>query len=100
MIVVNSHLTWDPAHDIVKYAQMGYILKETMSELESIKRKRRSEHISVVCVGDFNSRPESSVLQLINRVGTDCINSPELEIEEMTTTKAIVEKLKEDRLKH
>jgi mRNA deadenylase 3'-5' endonuclease subunit Ccr4 len=65
-LVVNSHLHYDPKDDIIKYAQMAYLLNETNLELENIKEKFQiDDPIPVFMVGDFNSRPESVLYSMI-----------------------------------
>ena len=62
LILVNLHLHWNPMHDAVKYAQAAYVLKNLHEFKQEIEDGLASE---VIVCGDFNSRPESSVVRLM-----------------------------------
>ena len=64
LVVVNLHLHWNPEHDVVKYSQLAYVLEKTRAFRDKVGESVKTKPRVVVC-GDFNSRPESPLLQMI-----------------------------------
>lgn len=65
ILVVNSHNHHHPLGDVIKYAEIGHLLNETNKELERIRSDFSTDRISVIMVGDYNSRPESATYRLL-----------------------------------
>lgn len=64
ILLVNSHLHWNPNNDVVKYGQGAYLLSETHKEAQKIQNENSSS-LSIIMVGDYNSRPESALVNMI-----------------------------------
>ena len=62
IIVGNTHLYWDPSFEYVKLAQAHFL----MHSIDNLKKKQKKDYPVVVC-GDFNSKPDSRVYELIKR---------------------------------
>lgn len=67
ILVVNTHLHWDPAYNDVKALQVGILLEE----LQNIIRKSPGgsddyKNIAMIICGDFNSTKLSAVYQLFS----------------------------------
>lgn len=60
-LVANTHLLYNPKRTEVRLAQLQIFL----AEIDRIRRKD-SEHLNVLLMGDLNSTPESPVLKLLN----------------------------------
>jgi len=75
LIVVNIHLHWDPTKEIIKYLQMSEILNRVHDLREEIKldESYKKKNPIFIC-GDFNSTPESNVLNLTKNLCTSTIN--------------------------
>lgn len=65
LLVVNSHNHHHPMQDVIKYAEIAYLLNETNSELERIRKEYNTNNISVMMLGDYNSRPESVTYAMV-----------------------------------
>ena len=63
IILVNTHLYWNPDFEFVKYGQICKILKD----LEI----KYSSNVPVILCGDFNSLPTSNVLKYVYRNAPD-----------------------------
>ena len=65
-ITSTNHFHWDPRHDYAKFAQ-AYLLQVKIEEMqERVKNEMPedyNENMPVFVVGDFNSKPSSSVVQ-------------------------------------
>lgn len=64
LIVVNLHLFWNPNKEIIKYSQALAIL----CRVNEMYRKLNNLHPGKICVvlgGDFNSKPDSNVVDLV-----------------------------------
>lgn len=62
IIVVNLHLYWDPEKEIIKYSQLAEILNNLNKIKSSLSKNCK---VSVFVCGDFNSKPDSNVIDLI-----------------------------------
>ena len=51
--------------DVIKYAEIAYLLNETNAELERIRKEFNTDNISVMMLGDYNSRPESVTYAMV-----------------------------------
>lgn len=63
--MVNSHNHHHPLQDVIKYAEIAYLLNQTNEELERIRQEFQTERISVLMLGDYNSRPESATYAMV-----------------------------------
>lgn len=59
IIVVNTHLYWNPDFEFVKYGQMCKIIKDI--------EKKYSTSVPLILTGDFNSLPGSNLMKYIYR---------------------------------
>ncbi|OBA22758.1 hypothetical protein METBIDRAFT_34553 [Metschnikowia bicuspidata var. bicuspidata NRRL YB-4993] len=69
IVVVNTHLHWDPAFNDVKALQVGILLEELQGIVKKFKGTNNSDEAkrtSMVICGDFNSTKKSAVYQLIS----------------------------------
>jgi len=57
LIIVNTHLFWNPDHEYVKYGQISKIIKYVEDNF--------SKDIPVIFAGDMNSTPNSNVVKYI-----------------------------------
>lgn len=64
MIVVSSHLYWDPKYDYVKYGQTNYLMKRLGDFKFKTIQHYKTEPAVIIC-GDFNSQPHASSVSLI-----------------------------------
>lgn len=65
VLVVNTHLHWDPAYNDVKTLQVAVMLEE-LQTLTKKYAKNGHKDISIVICGDFNSQTHSAVYQLLS----------------------------------
>lgn len=65
IVIVNTHLYWNPEFEFVKYGQIAKIIKDI--------EKKYSASVPVILCGDFNSLPSSNVLKYVYN------NAPELD---------------------
>jgi CCR4-NOT transcription complex subunit 6 len=65
LIVVNTHIHWDPACEDVKSMQVQ-MLTEKLEMIEKAYRSPCGHPLLMVICGDFNSGPDSAVYQLLN----------------------------------
>lgn len=69
ILVINTHLHWDPAFNDVKALQVGILLEELEGILKKLHHTNSAEDVknaSVVICGDFNSIKDSAVYQLFS----------------------------------
>eukprot|EP00759_Apiculatamorpha_spiralis_P042755 PhF_6_TR40609/c0_g1_i1/m.60921/K12603/CNOT6, CCR4; CCR4-NOT transcription complex subunit 6 len=64
IVVVNAHLYWDPAFADVKLDQARHLLAQTKKYLDD-RRLILSATADVFVVGDFNSLPQSKVVETL-----------------------------------
>lgn len=67
IVIVNTHLHWDPALNDVKAVQVGILLEELQNIMKKFHGTNQLEDIktsSLIICGDFNSVRESAVYQL------------------------------------
>ena len=64
VLLVNSHLHWNPNNDLIKYGQMAYIMSQVNAKIDEIS-KSTDQPVAVLMVGDHNSRPESALVKMI-----------------------------------
>jgi len=65
LIVVNTHIHWDPTFADVKLIQTQ-ILLESLQKLQlRLYEQHQLKQVAIVVCGDFNSMPDSSVYQLL-----------------------------------
>jgi CCR4-NOT transcription complex subunit 6 len=77
LIAVNLHLFWDPTKEIIKYIQMYEVLAK-VNELYK-KYSNNNNKVLVLLNGDFNSLPNSNVINLIlDKIDARTINSTDL----------------------
>ncbi|CAN3354867.1 Ccr4p-Not complex 3'-5'-exoribonuclease subunit Ccr4 [Diutina catenulata] len=72
IVVVNTHLHWDPAFNDVKALQVGILLEELQGMLKEFHRTNSLEEVkqsSLIVCGDFNSVRDSAVYQLFSTGG-------------------------------
>ena len=65
VFVTNAHLTWDPAFKDVKVIQSVMLLHEV--EKVIAEHKKEGTKPAVIVGGDFNSTPDSGVLEFMTR---------------------------------
>jgi CCR4-NOT transcription complex subunit 6 len=63
LIIINLHLYWDPDREIIKFIQIYEILNK-VKDLYT-KLKSENKRVGVFLCGDFNSMPDSNVLDFI-----------------------------------
>lgn len=63
LVVVNTHLYWNPEYEFVKYGQIAKIIKDI--------EKKYSASVPMILCGDFNSLPNSNVIKYIYRHAPD-----------------------------
>ena len=63
LVIVNTHLYWNPEFEFVKYGQIAKIIKDI--------EKKYSASVPVILCGDFNSLPTSNVIKFIYRNAPD-----------------------------
>lgn len=73
IMLVNTHIHWDPAYRDVKLIQIIMLLEEIEA---LISREPRYRDIPMILCGDLNSMPDSGVLQLLKE-GTLPANHPD-----------------------
>jgi predicted extracellular nuclease len=61
--VCTNHIHWNPARDFVKYGQALNIHFNIAGFL--VKNNLDQKDIPIIITGDFNSRPNSSVINLM-----------------------------------
>lgn len=69
ILVVNTHLHWDPAFNDVKTLQVGILLEELRTIMKKYHHTNSIEDIknaSMIICGDFNSMKENAVYQLFS----------------------------------
>ena len=69
ILVVNTHLHWDPAFNDVKTLQVGILLEELRTIMKKYHHTNSIDEIknaSMVICGDFNSTKENAVYQLFS----------------------------------
>lgn len=69
VIIVNTHLHWDPAFNDVKALQVGILMEEMLGIIKKFNNVQSQEDVknaSVVICGDFNSTKDSAVYQLFS----------------------------------
>ncbi|KAM9922476.1 hypothetical protein OXX59_005802 [Metschnikowia pulcherrima] len=69
IVVVNTHLHWDPAFNDVKALQVGILLEEMQGIIRKFKGTNNAEEVkntSMIICGDFNSTKKSAVYQLFS----------------------------------
>lgn len=69
IVVVNTHLHWDPAFNDVKALQVGILLEELqgiIKKFQGSSSEEEARNSSLVICGDFNSTKLSAVYQLIS----------------------------------
>lgn len=88
LVIVNTHLFYDVYYEDVQYFQIAEIIKEIENNY--------TEKDNIIICGDFNSLPESNVINLVlNNTQVDIIKSEwnkEYQIENMKKIKSFVEK--------
>lgn len=64
VLVANAHIYFRPQSDIVKYAQVAYMMSEIHRVTEEFKAMDTyaGQEVHVIYAGDFNSMPESAVI--------------------------------------
>lgn len=69
IVLVNTHLHWDPAFNDVKALQVGILLEELQSMMKKFQHTNSVDDIknsSLIICGDFNSTKSSAVYQLFS----------------------------------
>ena len=61
ILCVNPHLHWDPKYEKVKFEEIAYIEAEIRKLYEKISKK--TDYISILILGDFNSTPSSDIMK-------------------------------------
>ncbi|CAN3373394.1 hypothetical protein DIURU_000324 [Diutina rugosa] len=69
LVVVNTHLHWDPAFNDVKALQVGVLLEELQGILKKFSHSDDIRTAPVIVCGDFNSVRDSAVYQLFSTGG-------------------------------
>lgn len=67
IVVVNTHLHWDPAFNDVKALQVGILLEEMQGIMKKFLHTNSIDEVknaSLIICGDFNSTKKSAVYQL------------------------------------
>uniref|UniRef100_A0A0N5C8Z1 Endo/exonuclease/phosphatase domain-containing protein n=1 Tax=Strongyloides papillosus TaxID=174720 RepID=A0A0N5C8Z1_STREA len=69
LVVATTHIHWDPDYADVKLIQSMLLMKSLYDRRRYIANQLRCdiEEIPIIVTGDFNSRPNSSVLEYIRR---------------------------------
>jgi mRNA deadenylase 3'-5' endonuclease subunit Ccr4 len=63
MLVVNTHIHWNPKLDFVKYGQSFWLLLKISEFLED--NDISLETVPLVICGDFNSTPQASTIHMM-----------------------------------
>ncbi|XP_063546977.1 protein angel homolog 2 isoform X2 [Cydia strobilella] len=66
IVVVTTHLLYNPKRTDVRLAQMQLLLAE-IDRFAYFDNGRESGHIPVILTGDFNSTPDSAVVRLLDK---------------------------------
>ena len=66
LIVVNTHLYWNPHHPDVKLRQAAWLVKNVERLSEELLESTGKEPAVVIC-GDFNSSPSSEVYRFLSK---------------------------------
>lgn len=69
IVIVNTHLHWDPAFNDVKALQVGILLEELQVIMKKLIHANSIDEVkntSLVICGDFNSTKKSAVYQLFS----------------------------------
>lgn len=69
IVVVTTHLHWDPAFNDVKALQVGILLEEMQGVIKKFQHSNSMEDVkntSMIICGDFNSTKNSAVYQLFS----------------------------------
>ena len=69
IVIVNTHLHWDPAFNDVKALQVGILLEELQVIIKKFLHTNSMDDVknsSLIICGDFNSTKKSAVYQLIS----------------------------------
>lgn len=69
ILLVNTHLHWDPAFNDVKALQVGILLEELQAMMKKFQHTNNIEDIknaSLIISGDFNSTKSSAVYELFS----------------------------------
>ncbi|GMM33999.1 CCR4-NOT core exoribonuclease subunit [Saccharomycopsis crataegensis] len=78
VIVVNTHLHWDPAFNDVKTLQVAVLLEELQTLCKKYSKSNNFKDalsVPILICGDFNSQIHSAVYQLLSN-GT-CVDHPD-----------------------
>lgn len=63
VVVTNTHIFWNPKLDFVKYGQANWLLYNLATFIK--KNDIDLNQVCVIMCGDFNSKPDSSVVHRI-----------------------------------
>lgn len=69
IVVVNTHLHWDPAFNDVKALQVGILLEEMQGVIKKFQHTNNMDdvkNVPMIICGDFNSTKKSAVYQLFS----------------------------------
>lgn len=69
IVIINTHLHWDPAFNDVKALQVGILLEEVQEMIKkffNISSYDEIKNFSLIICGDFNSTKENAVHQLFS----------------------------------
>ena len=67
LAVANAHLHWDPAFKDVKLIQSGMLMEELSRLVNEWNRNQRGKNLPVLIAGDFNSLPDSGVVEFLGQ---------------------------------
>jgi len=73
VVIVNTHLYWNPEFEYIKYGQLSKIIKDI--------EKKYSASVPMILCGDFNSLPNSNVIKYVYGIAPDIDNIKKGEIE-------------------
>ncbi|KAL0581926.1 Glucose-repressible alcohol dehydrogenase transcriptional effector [Marasmius crinis-equi] len=66
LLLVNTHLYWDPEFCDVKLVQAGLLGEEIEKVAQRVREEQATSEVPVVLCGDFNSMPNSGVYEFLS----------------------------------
>jgi mRNA deadenylase 3'-5' endonuclease subunit Ccr4 len=65
LLIIMAHFHHDPAHDLIKYAEMSELLNELSRIYNHVHQDVSADDIYTVLTGDLNAQPSNQVYNLI-----------------------------------
>ncbi|PAA59278.1 hypothetical protein BOX15_Mlig024710g1 [Macrostomum lignano] len=67
LMVCTSHMHWDPQHSDVKLIQTVVLTSALAAKIKQFRANTGAASLPLVLCGDFNSLPDSGVIEFLNR---------------------------------